>query len=219
MTTQPTTELEQLRQEIERTQRGLRTDVDALTEKVTPSRIVNRRMDRARRAATTVKDTIMGTASDTTRRVGDNVSAATSTVADTVSSTASSAGQALGDAPRAVRRQAQGNPLAAGLIAFGLGWLSASLLPSSRREQRIAGQAKDLAQEHIQPAVGDLAGQLTDQLREPAEHAVESIKETARDAGSTVTEETRSAAEDLKDRAHQATTDVRRQANSSSQPS
>jgi ElaB/YqjD/DUF883 family membrane-anchored ribosome-binding protein len=193
-----TSDPDQLRREIERTQRGLSADVNALTEKVTPSRIVHRRVDRARRTMTNLKDTVMGTASDTTQRVGSTASNA----ADTVSSAASSAGQWVSDAPNTVRRQTQGNPLAAGLIAFGLGWLTASLLPPSKREQEIADQAKDLAQEHVQPVVGEMAGQLKDNLREPAEQAVESVKSTAQDAGSTVVDETRSAAENIKEKAN-----------------
>ncbi|HEU5109105.1 MAG TPA: DUF3618 domain-containing protein, partial [Micromonosporaceae bacterium] len=82
-----TTDPDQLRREIEQTQRGLSADVNALTEKVTPSRIVHRRVHRARRSLTTMKDTIMGTTSQTTDRMsstastmGDNVSSAASTV-------------------------------------------------------------------------------------------------------------------------------------------
>lgn len=221
-----TTDPEQLRREIERTQRGLSADVDALTEKVTPSRIMHRRVDRVRGRLTNLKDTIMGTASDTTDRMGstassvaDTASSAASTAADSVSSAASSAGEWVSDAPRAVRRQTQGNPLAAGLIAFGLGWLTASLLPPSQREQEIADQAKELAQEHVQPMVGEMAGQLKDNLREPAVQAVESIKSTAQDAGSTVADETRSAAEDVKGHAQHATGNVKEQGNSSARTS
>jgi uncharacterized protein DUF3618 len=104
-----TTEPEQLRREIEQTQRGLSADVNALTEKVTPRRIVQRRMAHARSGITTMKDKVMGTASNGTG---------------------------------AVRRRTEGNPLAAGLIAFGLGWLTASLLPASKREQQLADEAK-----------------------------------------------------------------------------
>ena len=45
-----TNDPEQLRRDIERTQRNLSTDVDLLSEKVTPGRIVQRRMNRARRS-------------------------------------------------------------------------------------------------------------------------------------------------------------------------
>ncbi|HEV2782738.1 MAG TPA: DUF3618 domain-containing protein [Actinophytocola sp.] len=152
------TDPDQLRREIEQTQRGLSADVDALTEKVTPRRIMRRRIDRARRATSSMRDRIMGTASGT-NPAGDRV-----------------------------RRTTEGNPLAAGLIAFGLGWLTASVLPPSRREQELAGQAKDVAREHVQPAVGELADQLRENLREPAKRAVESIKEDVRDAKDNIIE-------------------------------
>jgi hypothetical protein len=181
-----TTEPEQLRREIEQTQRGLSADVNALTEKVTPRRIVQRRMDHARRTLTTMKDKVMGTASN-----------GTGAVADTMGSSASSAAQTVRDLPLTVRRRTEGNPLAAGLIAFGLGWLTASLLPASKRERELAGEAKDFAQEHAQPVVGQAAERMKDNLREPAQEAIQSVKSAADDAGSTVTDQTRSAAANL----------------------
>lgn len=218
---------EQLRREIEQTQRGLSADVDALTEKVTPRRIVQRRVGRARRAFGSVRDRIMGSTSRTVDSAGQRMSSATSTVADstssaassvagTVSDAASSAAQTISDAPRAVRRSTEGNPLAAGLVAFGLGWLTASLLPPSQREQELADQAKELAREHVQPAVSEMAGQVKDNLQEPAERAVESVKSTAQDAGSTVAEHTRSHAQDLSHEVRDAKDQVREQAGSSS---
>jgi hypothetical protein len=196
---------EQLRRDIERTQVGLSADVDALTEKVTPSRIVNRRVNRVRRTFGSLRDTVMGSASDAGDRMGSAVGTATDSVSDTVSSAASSAGELASDAPRKIREQTQGNPLAAGLVAFGLGWLAASLLPASKPEQDLAGQAKDIAQERLQPAAAEMAGELKESLREPAEQAIESIRSTARDAGSTVAEEARSATEDVATRAQDAT--------------
>ncbi len=161
-----TTEPEQLRREIENTQRGLSADVDALTEKVTPRRIVQRRMGHARRAVTNLRDRVMGTASNGAQAVGD-----------TVSSSASSAAQAVGSLPETVRRGTEGNPLAAGLIAFGLGWLTASLLPASKQERELAGEARDFAQEHAQPVVGEVAERMKENLRQPVQDAVESIKD------------------------------------------
>jgi hypothetical protein len=194
MTTTP----DQIRREIEQTQRGLSADVDALTEKVTPRRIMARRMSKARRAFVSMRDTVMGTTSDTVGTASDRMSSAAGTVADTTSSAASSAAQTLTDAPQAIRRQTEGNPLAAGLIAFGLGWLTASLLPPSQREQELADQAKELAREHVQPAVTEAAGQVRDNLQEPAKQAVESVKSTAQDAGSTVADQARDAKENVK---------------------
>jgi ElaB/YqjD/DUF883 family membrane-anchored ribosome-binding protein len=214
-----TTNPDQLRREIEETQRELSSDVNALTEKVTPSRIVQRRVGRARRALTGMTTAIMGTASDNTSAVSDRMGTAASSVADTMTSAASSAAETVGDAPAAVRRGTQGNPLAAGLIVFGLGWLTASLLPPSKREREIADQAKDLAQEHIVPVAGDLADQLRDNLQQSAEQAVESIKSTAQGAGSTVADETRSATGDITGQVHDARDRVEDRATSSGQPS
>ena len=55
----------------------------------------------------------------------------------------SSVGQAASAAPQRVREQTQGNPLAAGLIAFGAGWLLASLRGERRRAaHRRAGRGQ-----------------------------------------------------------------------------
>src|SRR5690242_14326886 len=49
-----------IRREIERTQSRLSGDVDALTEKVTPSRVVQRRVDRVRGRVSGWRDAVMG---------------------------------------------------------------------------------------------------------------------------------------------------------------
>jgi len=216
---------EEIRREIERTQANLSQGVDALTEKVTPSKIVERRVDRARDTATRLKDKVMGNNPthgypSSGPHNGGGVSAAASQTADRVSDTASSAAGAVQDAastaadrlqeaPQAIRRQARGNPLAAGLVAFGAGWLVSSLLPASRREQELADQAKQVAQEKVQPVVSQVASEMGDNLREPAQQAVESVKSTAADAGQTVADEGRSAAQDVQGRAQDAAGTVR----------
>lgn len=193
------TDPDQLRRDIERTRHGLSTDVDALAEKVAPKQIVQRRMDRARHAMTNVKDTVMGTADDLTSGVGDQVSSAATTVGDSVSSAASSAAEAVGEAPAAIRRTTAGNPLAAGLVAFGFGWLVASLIPATRQEQQVARQAKEVAQERVMPVVSEAAEELQGTLRERAEGAAHAVADTARDAGDAVAEHARSAAANVKD--------------------
>ena len=219
---------DQIRREIERTQAHLSTDVDALTEKVTPSRIVARRVDRAKAASRRLTDRVMGSddptggydpydpynpyrggytdtrsprhaATDTARSAAGSVSDAASSAASTIQDTASSAAAAVQEAPQAVRRQTQGNPLAAGLIAFGAGWLISSLLPASRQEQRLAQQATEKAADVGRPLADkarDAAMEIKDNLQEPAQEAVASVKDTATDAGRTVVDEGKSAAQD-----------------------
>jgi hypothetical protein len=187
----------------------LSSDVDALTEKVTPSRIVERRVDRARHSATRLKDAVMGSDPRPTSYTGHSsgiqqaagsVPGAASTAADAASHAASTAAAAVQDAPQAARRQARGNPLAAGLIAFGAGWLVSSLLPASRQEQQLAVQAKDKAAELGQPlaeAAKQAATEMKENLQEPAQQAVESVRSTATDAGTIVADEGRSATRDV----------------------
>ena len=222
---------EQIRREIERTQANLSQDVDALTEKVTPSKIVERRVDRARDTAVRLKEQVMGSnpthtggraVSQAADRVSGTASSAASSVQDaassaagTVQEAAASAAGAVQEAPQAVRRQTRGNPLAAGLIAFGAGWLVSSLLPASRREQELADQAKQVAQEKVQPVLQQVASEVGDNLREPAQQAVDSVKATAQDAGQTVTDEGRWAAQDVSGRAQDAAGNVRSNAGSS----
>ncbi|WP_410673765.1 DUF3618 domain-containing protein [Amycolatopsis sp. cmx-4-68] len=210
------TEPERLRREIEGTQRNLSTDVNALTEKVSPGRIVERRVGRLRSAVGNARDRVMGTASDHASTAGDKMGSAASTAQDKVGSVASaaqdkvsSAADAVSEAPQSIRRGTQGNPLAAGLIAFGAGWLVSSLLPASDPERKLAGQATDLAREHVAPVAKHAAEELKDNLREPAQQAVESVKSEATDSASTVKEEARSATGDVTDRAQEAQQNVR----------
>jgi gas vesicle protein len=123
---------------------------------------------------------------------------------------ATDAAETVGRAPQELRRGTEGNPLAAGLIAFGAGWLLSSIAPASKPEQ----QAADWMREHAEPLTeqaGQLAQELKENLREPAKHAAESVTSTASDAASTVTDEARSAAGDVTDRARTATSNVREQ--------
>jgi gas vesicle protein len=227
------TDPDQIRSEIDQTQRELSADVDALTEKLSPPRIVERRVQRTREAMTNVKDKIMGSTSDAyptsgsaVSGVGDSVSARASSARDTAASAASSARDTAADAassavdtvrstPDAIRRRTTGNPLAAGLIAFGAGMLLSSLLPASEPEQQVATQVKDFATEQGRPVAQQLgqAGQeAAQELKESAQQRAESVRQTAAGAASTVKGEAQSAAADVKDQAQESTSRVRDQA-------
>jgi cell division septum initiation protein DivIVA len=114
-----------------------------------------------------------------------------------------------------VRRRATGNPLAAGLIAFGAGWLLSSLLPASEPEQQVATQVRDFATDKGRPVAEQLgqAGQeAAQELRESAQQRAESVKQAASDAASTVAGEAQSAASDVKGQAQESAGRVRDQA-------
>jgi Protein of unknown function (DUF3618) len=220
------TDPDQIRAEIGRTQQELNADVSALTEKLSPPRILHRRVRRTRSALTSVRDSIMGssahgaagtweTATSGASGAGETISSAASAARDNVAGAASAAADAAHSAPDRARRRAEGNPLAAGLIAFGAGWLLSSLLPASAPEQRMAAQVKDVAAEKAQPLAEDLrqAGQqVAGQLRESAQQHAEAVKQTATGAASTVGEEAQSAASQVTGHAQEATSRVTEQA-------
>jgi gas vesicle protein len=176
---------DQIRAEIEQTRGELSTDVNALADKVNPSKAAKRQVGRVRGVANRAKDKVMGAASD---------------LGSSTSSAGSSATSTLSDAPAKIQSQTAGNPLAAGLIAFGVGWLVGSLLPVTEQEQQAAGKIKDTAM----PVVSDAAKQVADNLKEPAQQSVDAVKETASAAVDTVKDEGASAADDVKGHAQDA---------------
>src|SRR3712207_5894196 len=214
-----------IRRQIEDTRRELSYDVDALNEKVNPARVVDRRVTAAKGRMSNLKEKVMGSAHDTRSHAhgmasnaagsvqgaassaAGSVQGAASSAADSVSSAASTAAGAVQQAPDQVIRQTQGNPLAAGLIAFGVGWLVSSLLPASEKEKQLAQQAESAVREHkdtlLEPAK-QAAQELGEQLKPAAQQAVDSVKSTAQDAATTVTEEGKSAAQDVQGQAQQS---------------
>lgn len=192
-----------IRRQIEETRRELSYDVDALNEKVNPARVVDRRVSAAKGRVTSLKEKVMGSASDTTASVHGTATHAAGSVQDA----ASSAVGAVQQAPDAIVRQTQGNPLAAGVIAFGVGWLVSSLLPASEKEKQLAQQAESAVKEHkdtlLEPAK-QAAQEIGEQLKPAAQEAVESVKATAQDAAATVKEESQSAVQDVQGQAQQS---------------
>jgi len=200
-----------IRRQIEDTRRELSYDVDALNEKVNPARVVDRRVTAAKGRLTSVKERVMGSAHDTTSaahgtasNAASSVQGAASSAAGSVQDAASTAADAVQQAPQQIVRQTQGNPMAAGLIAFGVGWLVSSLLPASEKERELAQQAESAVREHkdtlLEPAK-QAAQEIGEQLKPAAQDAMESVKATAQDAASTVTEQGKSAAGDVKGQA------------------
>jgi cell division septum initiation protein DivIVA len=206
---------DQIRGQIEQTQQNLSTDVDALTEKVSPPRIVGRQVQRTRSAMNGIKDTIMGSTTEHTSSVSGAVGSTASSAKDTLSTQASAAADMASSAPEMARQRTRGNPLAAGLIAFGAGWLLSSLLPATEPEQQMASQVKDLATDKGRPVAQQLgqAGQeVAQDLRESAQQRAQTVKDTAADAASTVSDQAQSKASDVAGHAQEARGRVTEQA-------
>src|SRR5215217_408100 len=199
---------DEIRADIERTRATLSNDVDDLAESVKPQSVARRQVDKVKDAVGNVKDRVMGSDEDDSGALGtvtDKASAAKDAVADkayaakdTVSGKASQAGEAVRETPTTVKRKTQGNPLAAGVIAFGLGMLVSSLIPSSEKERQAVSQL----QENLEPVkqkATEVARDMGESLRPAAQEAAESVKGTAQESVESLKQEGQSAAQDVKD--------------------
>jgi len=173
-----------IRADIEKTREELGRDVDALADKVTPSKVVDRQMDKVRGAFGSVRDRVMGAADD----IGSSVSEL--------------GGEAKGVGAQ-VKRKAEGAPLAVGLIAFGFGLLIAGLIPASRKEKEIAGAVREKAQPLVDEAT-EVAKEVAADLKEPAQQAAEAVKERATEAVENVKTEATDAADGVTQQAQEA---------------
>jgi hypothetical protein len=99
-----------------------------------------------------------------------------------------------------VKRKTQGSPLAAGLIAFGVGWLISGMLPASEAETEMARQAGDRLGESIGP-LKDMAGNAMSEIKEDvtasAKDAASQLKDTATASAQHVASEARGAAQEV----------------------
>ena len=189
-----TNDPDQIRADIERTRAELSYNVDSLTDTANPKHIADRQVDKVKGAVAGVRDKIMGSPDDPydDGRVGDVKGLATER--------ASAFGDAVSDAPTKAKDATRGNPLAAGLIAFGAGLLISSLIPSSQKEQ----EAVSTLQENLEPLkqqATDAAKEMADNLRGPAQEAAEAVKSTATSAAQNVKDEGQSAKDEVQGQA------------------
>jgi hypothetical protein len=119
----------------------------------------------------------------------------------------------VSNAPAQVKDKARGNPLAAGLIAFGAGLLISGLIPSSQREQQAVSTLQDKA-EPLKEKATEAAKDVASNLREPAQEAAQSVKQTAAEGVESVKGEGVSAKQDMQDQLQGSTENVRQQAQS-----
>jgi gas vesicle protein len=208
------TDPDAIRADIERTRAELSYNVDALTDTANPKNIAGRQVDKVKGAVQGVKERIMGADDDPYDEgaVGDAKLAVQDRVAG-IQDRASGLGDAVASAPRRAKQKTQGNPLAAGVIAFGVGLLISGLIPSSQKEQRAIS---DL-QENLEPLkekAAEVGREMADNLREPAQQAVESVKATATQGAENVKAEGQSAKEQVQDQVQDSKETVQRERSS-----
>jgi len=195
--------------DIEATRASLSRDIDELTDKVSPARVVDRRKEAVKGRLGSVRDSVMGAAPDL-GAVKDKLpgtgsgsgSGSGPGLSEKASGAVSGAGSAASGAVDTLGARAQGNPLAAGLVAFGAGMLLSALIPASEKEARVAGQAVEAAKEHGQPVIEEaksVGQQIGADLKESATESAQQVKDTAQESVATVKAEGQSSAQTVKD--------------------
>lgn len=220
-------EPDQIRHDIEATRGSMEETLDEIGDRVSPRRIAQRRTEGVRNALGGFRERVMGAPDDPylpytptgtsgfRDRVGD-IPGQASSASSAVSNAASSAADSVRQAPEGIRSAARGNPLIAGLMAFGGGVLLASFLPTTEGEQRAAATVKDRLEPAKEQALQG-AKELTEELKPAAQQALEDTKEAARSAADETKGAARVAGEDVRDQAHGSVQEVKDTASSAAQ--
>jgi gas vesicle protein len=219
--------IDQLRAEAAAHRQSIGTDLELMGDRVSPSRIAERRKARLRERVYGMRDTVFGS-SDRSRSTGAygaqpayagttpagqrQQSSGTDTDTQSMSDRASGAVDSVKEhTPDSLGEVTEGNPLAAAVAGFGIGMLAATLLPSSPDERRAAnklqGRLDDTAAE-----LGRTGREAVENVKPEAQQAVEDVKESAKDSAESVKSDARSKADSVKDTAQSKTDEVRSQA-------
>ncbi len=186
---------EELKHEIEGTRADLSSTLDAIGDRVSPGRVLERRKNRMVGGVQALKDRVMGPLA----AAKDGATDGAGSVVDTIGST-----------PDAIRHQTQGSPLAAGAIAFGVGFLLAAVFPPTSSEQRVAGELMDRA-EPLKDDVVAAGHDVADVAKDAAKGAVDELKTVAADSKDAVAETVHSATESTTASARDAVDSVKAQ--------
>jgi ElaB/YqjD/DUF883 family membrane-anchored ribosome-binding protein len=195
---------EELKRDIESTRDHMSTTLDAIGDRVSPGRVVERRWNRVRLTAGRFGESVMGTP----RQVGVDVRSRLGAAGDSAGSTAGSVGDAVANAPDRMKEGIEGNPLAAGAVAFGVGVLLGSLAPPSREEVRAAEQVVEPLKQEAQTLAQDVA----EPVRDRATEALDRTRSAATEAAAEVKDQATSGTHEVGDRAASAGRGVAEQA-------
>ena len=182
-----------IREDIERTRSRLSDNVNALADNANPATVARRQVDKVKEGASDLKARVFGDPEDPWD--DGAVGGARGRVTDAVGEARGPVSHAVQTAPATVRRNTRGNPLAAGLIAFGLGALVGGLLPGSDAERQAARTVKDRAQPLVDEAK-NVAKEVADTLQPMAQDAVAQVKDAAASATENVKADAQVARDD-----------------------
>jgi Protein of unknown function (DUF3618) len=195
---------QELRRDIENIRGDLGNTLDEIGDRVSPGQIVRRRTRRVTDGFRNVRETVMGSA----QNVGQTTTAGASSAVESAQQSVGQVADQARQAPELVKRQTQGNPLAAGLVAFGAGLLVASLLPATEPEQQAAAKLQEVAQP-IKDKALEAGQELKSDLQDAAQDAAQHVKDTAQDAAQEVTGQAQQSAGEIGQQTKDAASDVR----------
>jgi len=168
--------------EIAETRADLSTTLDAIGDRVSPGRMIERRKNRMAASVQSLRDRVMGTAHQAT--------------------------EAATDMPDELRARTQGAPILAGAVAFGVGFLIASALPTTEAEEQMGAALMDKA-EPIKDELVAAGKEAAEHLSGPAKESVEAVKEAATQSAQVVAGEAKGAAQQTKEQVTQTANEVR----------
>jgi hypothetical protein len=173
------------------------TTLDAIGDRVSPGRVVERRRAAMAARARSVKESVMGSPAYEEPRSAQLRERARGT-AQEVGEKAQEAAHAVQHAPEQIATQTRGNPLAAGLVAFGAGMVLATAMPRSKTEQRLASEAQPQMQ-RIREDLRQAGREIASDAKEHAREAADDLRSSGAEAAQRVQEEAKSSAEHLRD--------------------
>jgi len=156
--------------------------LEAIGDRLSPDRIIERRKAAVGQGFRRVKDTVMGSPDyqePMPRRVMH------------------SASDAVRSGPSMLADQARGNPIAVGVVAFGAGLLLATVMPKSEAESRVMEEVQPQMQ-NAMSELKDAGRELASGVQEHARDAGEQLKEAGSEAASNVKGQAQASAEDMK---------------------
>jgi gas vesicle protein len=186
----------EVRADIEDTRSDMSDTIDAIADRTSPRRMVERRRRAMADGWRSVRERVMGRAESASSGAGDGARHLSESARDTAGSVVDTARQV----PDTVVSQTQGNPVAVGLVAFGAGLLAATLIPSSAPEQRLAGTLRDQAQP-LQDELKAAGQQVVEDVKSSAQEGAEQVKQRASEAAGTVQEDVKSSAQEVRSQA------------------
>lgn len=197
---------DELREDIARRRGRISRDVDEIGNRVRPGRVLARSTYRVRRRVIDLRDDVMGNeqteypwqetdrgAGGTMTQTRERMSDRMSEMADTAAEKMHEAEETITEVPQMVRRQTRGNPLAAGLIAFGGGLLIASIFGPTEAERSAARRAQPLVQDAMDE-VKETGEEMAAEMKDSAMRSADDIKDEARQAGERLRDEASDAA-------------------------